>query len=281
MKDEIVLYTDSSSDLSNEEYRELNVKFIPLITTINDKDYADRIDMTPDEFYRKLEDPDVVPKTSMISPQRFENEFIEDIQLGKTIIFLSLSSGISSSVNSARIAKENLNYDKLHIIDSLGACVGQGLMIRKACELRDKGLDAESIVNEVEKMRDKMEYLFCPGSLEMLKRGGRISSAKAAIGTILKIKPICNFDKGYIKMFSKVRGEKALIKFFINYIKENPIGEERRIAIGHAQNMRMVELIKKALNENFGLTDIVVGEIGAVIGSHTGKETITVCYEKE
>ncbi|WBW95979.1 DegV family protein [Oceanirhabdus sp. W0125-5] len=278
MNNEIVIYCDSSCDLTIQEYKDLDVKLIPLITTVKGKDYLDRVDLEPKEFYEMLKEDGVVPKTTMINPQRFVEEFKEDMEKQKKIIFLSISSGISSSYNSAVVAKEMTDYKDLYIIDSLGASVGAGLLLRKTAEMRNNNKTVEEIIEEITFMKNKMEYLFCPGSLEMLKRGGRISSTKAAIGTILNIKPICHFDKGYIKMFSKVRGQKALIKFYINYLKENGYNSDYRFAIGHANNMKLVNALKEALNKNFGIDNIIVGDIGAVIGSHTGEGTVTLSF---
>lgn len=145
-------------------------------------------------------------------------------------------------------------------------------------ELKRAGCSAKDIVKELDHMRKNMGYLFCPGSLEMLKRGGRISSTKAAIGTILNIKPICHFDNGEIKMLSKVRGEKAFVKYCINHLKENGFDDTYKLAIGHAQNLKLVELIKSAIKKEFGIEDIFVGEIGAVIGSHTGEGTVALFF---
>ncbi len=278
MNNEIVIYCDSSCDLTVQEYKDLNVKLIPLITTVKEKDYLDRVELQPSEFYEMLKEDGVVPKTTMINPQRFIEEFKEDMEQHKKIIFLSISSGISSSYNSAEVAKEMTEYEDLHVIDTIGASVGAGLLLRKTVEMRDNDNTVEEIIEEITFMKNKMEYLFCPGSLEMLKRGGRISSTKAAIGTILSIKPICHFDKGYIKMFSKIRGEKALIKFYIKFLEDNGYNPNYKFAIGHANNIKLVNALKEALKEHFEIDDIIVGEIGAVIGSHTGEGTVTLCF---
>lgn len=279
---ELVIYTDSSCDLDKEFLENLGVKLIPLVTTIDGADYKDRVEITPLEFYEKLrEDKNLLPKTSLVTPNRFEQILKKDTEEGKKILVFTISSKLSGTYNSLLMAKEELGYEDIYAVDSKGASIGVGLLVIKAVEMAKEGRTVEDIVQEVTYMRDNMEYVFAPGSLEMLRRGGRISSTKAAIGNILSIKPICHIKDGAISMFSKIRGEKALVRFYMKELKDRQVDSNYTIGIAHANNPKLVEIIKVKLKEEFNIDNLVVTEIGAVIGTHIGEGTTTICFVRK
>lgn len=280
--DKVKIFTDSGCDLDIDYLNQLGVNLIPLTVNIGDNTYEDRFTITTKEFYEKLETIDDVPKTSQINPGIFENKFKEALEDGSHIVYISLSSGLSGTYQSACIAKDIIGSDRLHIVDSKGASVGFGLIVREAALGAMNGKSAEEIVERAVYMRDRMEYIFAVGSLEMLKRGGRISGAQAVIGTLLNVKPILQFDDGKIVPYEKVRGEKGIIKMMIDTMKERGYNIENQvIGLNYSADTRLCMTLKAEIEKNFNVKEFVISEIGSVIGSHVGAGTISVFFMRK
>lgn len=278
----IKIVTDSGCDLERDYANELGVHVIPLTVFFDDEEYYDRVTISTAEFYEKLRNFKGMPKTSQINPARFIDEFKKLLDEGYHIIYISLSSGISGTYQSALIAKDELNSEDIDIVDSKGASVGFGLIVREAALMNKNGRTREEILDRVIYMRDRMEYIFAVGNLEMLKRGGRISSSKAVIGNLLNIKPILQFDDGKIVPYDKVRGEKAIIKKMIETMKERGFEIEKQvIGLNYSRNYDFCMQIKEEIEKTFGVKEFVISEIGPVIGSHVGEGTNSVFFMRK
>lgn len=278
----VKIYTDSGCDLDLEYLKELKVNLIPLTVNFENQIFEDRVSITTKDFYERLKKTNDVPKTSQITPAIFTSKFEEALRDGSYVIYISLSSGLSGTYQSACISKEMLGSDKLFIVDSKGASVGFGLLVREAALMAMNGKPAEEIVERVVFMRDRMEYIFAVGSLEMLKRGGRISSAQAVIGTLLNVKPMLQFEDGKIVPFDKVRGDKGIIKKMIDTMKERGHDIENQvIGLNFAADTRLCMTLKEEIEKNFNVKEFIISEIGSVIGSHVGEGTVSVFFMRK
>lgn len=275
----IKIYTDSACDLDLDYLEELGVSMIPMGVYFDTEEYKDRVTLTTKEFYEKIKSFKGQPKTSQVNPAQFVEVFQKGLDEGYHIICLCFSSKLSGTYQSAVIARETIGSEFIDTIDTRAASVGLGLIVREAALMAKSGKSRDEIIERVEFLRSKMEHIFAVGSLEMLKRGGRISTAQAMIGGILNVKPILQFQDGAIVPYDKVRGEKAIIKKMIDTMKERGSNiEEQVIGLNYSGTDSLCLELRKEIEEAFGVKEFVISEIGAAIGSHVGSGTVAVFF---
>lgn len=205
--------------------------------------------------------------------------YIKKFDSDDETIVLTISSELSGTFQSARIASEEINQ-KIEIIDSKLATISNKLIIKNAVELRDKGCSFEEIVSRIKNDINKIVLYAGFNTLEYLVKGGRLSKVAGVAGTILKIKPLVTLSNGKIEMIKKSRGFTSLIQDIISRFSEDNIDLDAPIMIGYTKDDSSVELIKKFL-EDKGYTNISYTEIGAVIGVHAGPGAAAISYFKK
>lgn len=281
MKDmeKVKIFTDSCSDIPGKILDKYNIKMIPTPVNFGDEVYLDRETLSPKEFYKELNQTDEMPKTSRISPGVFVDEFQKALDEGYKVLSINFSSGLSGIFESAVVAKNTIGSSDIHIIDSKSASTGFGLSVLKAAKAIDEGTTLGKVIEEVVDSCAHMEHIFAVGSLEMLKRGGRISSSKAFIGNVLNIKPILHFQDGEILPLSKVRGKKRMMDYLIEMMEERGYKiKDQIIGINHSANPELARKMKAKIEKRFGVKEFFISEIGAAIGSHVGHDTVSVFF---
>lgn len=281
----IKIITDSACDLKREYIDKNNIGLLSLILNLEGKIIKDDLgkSLSYKDFYNKMRERPT-PTTSQVNAHDFEEEFVKHIKNGDSIIYISISSGLSGTFNSANIAKNNLLEEypeaKIELIDSLGASMGQGLLVLKACEMRDNGASVEEIVNWIEDNKRRVIHLVLVDDLNHLKRGGRISGATATIGGLLNIKPSAYLDnEGKLVQGEKIKGKKKALKFLANSIKERAIDSENEVLyICHADCNEEAETLKALVEEEIKFKDIVLNYAGNAIGAHAGSGALAVIY---
>lgn len=280
--EKIKIIADSACDFDKDYLDQLGVHVLPLTVNFGNETFYDRITIQPQEFYKKLNQIDDLPKTSQATPANFAEVFKKYLDEGYYVISLSFSSVLSGTYQSACIAKEMLNSDNITVIDTKGASVGFGLIVRSAALMVKEGKSKSEIIEKIEFMSDKMEYIFAVGNLDMLKKGGRISTTQAVMGKLLNVKPILQFDKGRIVPYDKVRGEKGIIKKLIETMKERGHNIKNQvIGLNYSGDNELCMQIKQEIEKEFGVSEFVISEIGAAIGSHVGSGTVSVFFLRE
>jgi DegV family protein with EDD domain len=277
----IKIVTDSGADLSKELIERYNIKVIPIPVKLGDRNYKDGENITPIEFYTKLEAEDISPSTSMINPYTFEEEFKELLKDYQEIIYISFSSQLSGIYNSAKMVQKNLGEDKVSVIDSKAASLGLGLIVLKAAQLLEEGKSKDVIISKVEEAISRMKHIVAIGSLEMLKKGGRISATQAFIGSLLNIIPMIEVSpEGKLVPLTKLRGEKRCIRYILDTFEERAeLAEEEPIGIGHANNIDLAQKIATKIKEEYNIKDIIITDIGAAVGSHAGSGTVALFFQ--
>jgi len=277
----IKIVTDSGSDLSIELAKENNIEVIPIPVQLGDKEYKDRVNLAPADFYTWLEENDKLAITSRISPYEFKEKFTELLNDYDKIIYISFSSQLSGIYESALLAQEMLNSTQVKVIDSKAASLGQGLIVLKAARLAAQMKDEAEIITELQDMIDNLEHVFGVGSLEMLKRGGRISTTKAYLGSLLNIKPILQITKdGRIIPLSKVRGEKRFFKYMLDIMQERGVDLSNQIiGIGHGREYDKAKKLAAMIKKEYNVQEVIITEIGAAIGAHVGAGTVLLCFQ--
>ena len=286
MKD-YILISDSTADLPIEVIKELNVKIIPFSYSINDDlyyYYLDERDGNINEFYGNLKEG-AMPVTSQINPMTYEDEFKKCIKDGKDVLYLSFTSGLSGSYQSALIARnavlEKYPDAKIEIIDSLAASVGQGVFLYLAAKLKEKGKSIDELVAWVNENAGKVSHWFMVEDLFHLNRGGRLSAVSAVVGSALKIKPILSVDEeGKLVVKAKTRGVNKALDYLVNKPGEESKNLSELVAvIGHADAMDKAEKIKSMVIEaGMKEENIMIAPIGPIIGTHVGSGMAAIAY---
>ena len=279
---EFVIITDSSSDLPVAVAEELGVKVIPLeVNMEGDIRLNDQIDIK--EFYAYLRAKHGA-KTSAINIDRFTEAFEPFLADGKDVLYISFSSGLSATYMAAKNAAEDLSEKytdaKVVVVDSLCASLGQGLMVKLAADKKNSGANIEEVVAYVEEIRPNLAHWFTVEDLFFLKRGGRVSAATAVVGTMLQIKPILHVDdEGKLISMDKARGRQGSLKALFDKMKESAIEPAKQtVYISHGDCYEDAKKLADMITDELGVTDILISEIGPVIGAHAGPGTVALFY---
>lgn len=276
-----VITVNSTVDLPKEWLEERKVPVIPLKYTIDNETYTDMEGLSSKEFFEKLRDGKMAT-TSQINPEEARAQLKPFLKEGKDVLHLGFSSGLSGTYNSMRIAGEELKEEypeaKIIIIDTLCACLGEGLLLYKALQLKEAGKTIEETAKWVEENKLHICHNVTVDDLFHLHRGGRISKASAVLGSVVQIKPIIHMDEnGKLQVIGKERGRKKSLNKIVDMAVEQIKGWDNDIAmITHGDCQEDAEYVAKLVRERLGIENILINNIGTVIGSHTGPGVVAV-----
>lgn len=267
----IKIICDSLSDVNKEYLEEYDIDVVPLTLILNEKEYRDGVDIDPDEFYKILRNENVYPKTSQATYAQFKEIFDKYTKEGKKIIYISGSSAATGTCQSAIMAK-NDTEGEIYIFDTYNFSFGAGIFVVKAAQMIKEGKTIEETLNALEVLKEKCILMFSVDTLEYLQKGGRISSTKAAIGSILNIKPILEVKDGLVSQVGQVRGKKNVLNKMIEYVKEQ-LGEDieqDEIYIGYSDDLKEKDKLTEIAKEVFKPKKIGYFKVGTCIGAHSG-----------
>lgn len=277
----ICIVTDSTADLTPSQAEALGVTVRPLSVVFGDKVYLDGIDIRPDTFYSMLADSPTLPTTSQPSPGEFVELYEGLFAKGcETIVSIHISSGLSGTAQAAKQAAEHLGKD-IRVIDSRSISVGIGVQVIAAAEAVKAGKSVEEVLQVVETSRLNHEVLFTLNTLEYLAKGGRIGKAKSLLGSILNIKPIIRVDDGIYVDAGKARSQKQALEQIVHLLVDLSKGRKAKrigVAVGAATEAGL--RLKELMQAEFGI-EPTFGQVGPVIGVHTGPGTVGVAIEFE
>lgn len=276
----VKIMIDSASDISITEAKELGVIMMPMIISFGEQDYNDGVDLLPTEFYEKLIESDVMPKTSQISQYRFEEAFEEYTKNGDTLVVITISSKLSGTYNSAKLASENF-VGKVFVVDSLSAAIGERLLCQYGLRLVDEGLSAKEVANKLDVAKNKINIIAIVNTLEYLKKGGRISSAVAFAGSMLSIKPVLSVIDGKVELIGKAMGSKKATNHLNRIVEEKGVDFSMPYGVLWAGLDRSV--LDKYIKDSAALwqdyTDNIPSYIlGGTIGTHVGPGAVGVAF---
>lgn len=278
----IKIITDSTSDIDLKYAQELNVEVVPLKVIIDEKEYKDRIDLQPEEFYDLLVNSQTLPSTSQPSPQDFVDLYETAKNNNDSVIVITLSSVISGTYQSANLAKDLVDYDDIYVIDSLGTTQMQRLLVLKAVALRNEGMNAQDLYTFLEAYKHRIRLFAFVDTLEYLYKGGRLSRTAATAGTLLKFKPIIGFDEGKLDVFAKARGtQKATAKIIDLIQQDGEMDLDEPICIGYTGSSDGLDKFENTLRETLHFGETLHGIVGPVIGTHAGPGARLIAYVKK
>lgn len=279
----VKIIVDSASDIKVTYAEANNIGFAPLKTNLGGIEYRDGIDIVPDVFYDKLEANKDLAHTSQVNPGEFSDLFEKEINAGNDIVVITISSGLSGTYQSACLAAADYP-ERVFVVDSLSATAGEQVLIERAIAMRDAGCSALEIFNELIVLRKKTRLFVRVDTLEYLKRGGRISKTSAVLGGILGIRPILTLNgEGKLETVGKPRGTGASHKMMNESIAAcGGIDFSMPVVITYAGDLSD-GVVQKYLDDSAHVyknhvDQLKIGQLGCVIGTHTGPGAIVVAF---
>jgi DegV family protein with EDD domain len=275
----VKIITDSTSDLTPEILKKADISIVPLYVNFNEKSFIDGVNITTKELYERVEEYGCLPKTAAGSPADFHKVFKSFIEEGMDILFIGLSSELSSHLQNAILAASDFPEGKIHIVDSLNLSSAIGLLVMKAVDFKNQGLSASEIAEKVRELVPKVRTAFIIDTLDYLYKGGRCSALQNFVGGVLKIRPVVKVVDGKMILAQKLMGkrERALTTMLTSVLKEKDAIDPSRIMVTHSLS-NDAEYLKSKLEENLHIKDIIITQAGCVISSHCGPNTIGILY---
>lgn len=285
MKDYAII-TDSASDLTDALAKKLDLTVLPLKFIIEGVEYPDYLDhraMSPEDFYAKVR-KGLMPSTAQVNIQEYLDACEPVLKQGKDVLVIVFSSALSGTYNSARVALEQLReaypQRKLHLVDTLAASLGEGLLVVKAAEMRKLGYSIEDVSKYLEAHKLNLAHWFTVSDIQHLKRGGRISGAAAIVAGVLNINPVLHVsNEGKLVSRMKVIGRKKALIALVNKMKESyDPTMSKTVFISHGDCLEDANKLKEMIEKEIDCNVELVNFVGPVIGAHSGPNTIALFF---
>lgn len=279
MPSNIAIVTDSSAYLP-KEYVDQYGLYVPSLTLIwGDRIYKDGVDIDAAEFYDLLRIAEELPTTSQITVHEYKEIFEKLLAEGKEIIVMSISKGISATYNSALTAKEEIDSDKIHVVDTKLVSMALGFQVLAVARAAEAGASVEECLEITEKAYEKIGVYFTVDTLEFLHRGGRINTAKRLMGTALNLKPLLEIRDGVIEAVGSVRSQRKALARMQQMIEKRIEGQTPlRISVFHAGVPELAKQYAAHLEEVWNPVESIITHVSPVVGSHVGPGTISVAW---
>ena len=283
-----VITTDTCCDLPKDYLKEKEIEEVSLYYNMNGSVYGNDQEMDIKEFYDRMRGGEM-PTTMAANPEELEEMFEKYLSAGKSVLHLAFSSELSSSCGNAMVAARELNEkytdNKVIVIDTLAASLGQGLMVYKAEELRQNGKTIDETATWLEENKLHVCHQFTVDDLNHLYRGGRVSKLTAVAGTIIQIKPILHVsDEGKLVPIGKARGRKKSLTALVDNMQRT-MGSYRDkndiVFISHGDALEDAEYVANLVKERFGIEKFLINPVSPTIGAHSGPGTIALFYMGE
>ena len=274
----IRIITDSTCDITREDQEKHNIKIIPLTVNFADASYEDGVDITNEQFFEKLEASKVLPTTSSVAPQTFTNAFKECLDAGDEIVGIFISGEVSGTYHAACMAKDSLDSDRIHLVDSRNTTLAMALLVYEAVKNRDEGMPAAEIADHIRSLTPKVRLMAMVNTLKYLHKGGRLSLTSAVIGEVLGIKPIASIVDGKVAAIGKARGIPATFKAMLQKALDDLPDKRYGFTFGHICAPELFDKFIDYMKEPLQITEWFTCNIGCIVGTHTGKGAVGFAY---
>ena len=272
------IITDTTSDLTMERGKELGVDIMCLRVRFGDEDYVCGKELSNEQFYEKLESSPHHPATSAVNPTEFTEVFKKYLDAGDEIVGIMFSSKMSATYQNAVIAADEFDTDKIHIIDSEIGLTGEALLVEHAVKLRDEGKSAQEIEDAIRELIPRIRVYLVVDTMEYLKRGGRISSGKAFVGSLLHVHPVMRIVADGALPIGKVKGKKSCNTWLVDKLKEEPADTDYPLVIGHSNALERANEFEQQLRDAGISNEFKTNCIGPIIGTHAGPNCLGIGY---
>ncbi len=276
------IMTDSAADFSLREAEQRGLLILPLPITFENKVYLQERDPGFLEFFQMLQQSPTIPSTSQATPADYMERFVDAKQAGDELVAITLSSELSSTYQSGLLAKAELGYDCIHVVDGRTAVMGQRILVDVALEMRDQGKTGAQIVAALNGLRGRVRIYAMLDTLEYLKKGGRISKSAAMIGTLIDLKPLIVVRDGKVQVADRARGIGGGIKKLFELIDKGPkMDRNYPIYFGFANTPQNCERFREEAQVRYNLGDTPMPPIGGVIGTHIGPGATAIAFVEQ
>lgn len=276
----IHIVTDSTADLNKELIEKFNIHVVPLTIQIDGESYIDGVNIQPEEFLEKMKGAKELPKSSQPAIGVFKELYDKLGENGDQIISIHMTGGMSGTVKSAQAAAE-MSQSDVTVIDSQFISFALSFQVKAAAEMVEQGNSKESIIEELNKIRDNTKLFVVVDTLENLVKGGRIGKGTAFLGSLLSIKPIACLAEGVYTPVAKVRSHKQVVNYLFKQFQEDSKGKTiKAVGISHAHGFSMATPLMELIQDT-GYNDIEVSFTSPVISTHTGEGAIGFMYMME
>ena len=280
----VQIITDSAADLQPQEYEQLGVTCIPLRVAFGDDEYQENVDLGKDRFYELLTGSEEFPKTSQASPVVLEALFERAKEQGDEAIYITLSSSLSGTYQTACMVREDVDYEGNFVFDGKNATGGQRLLVEYACRLRDEGKNSAQIIAGLESIRDRIELYACVNTLEYLHKGGRISHAVYTLGNLAQIKPIISVDvEGKVTLPGKAMGMRKGMDMLCKRLTARKPDGDHPVYVMYTDDRSVAQTLAARMEaQGLGsVPDERIIQVGAAIGAHIGPGACGIVYVGE
>lgn len=283
MRDYVII-SDATCDLSQEYVDKNNIEIIGMNVYMGDQSFVHYLDfrnMNIEDFYHHLNNG-VVATTSQVNALTYEEKFSKYLKEGKDVLYICFSSGLSGTYEACLLCANMLNEkyeNKVYVVDSLAASSGEGLLVMGACNNKQKGLTIEENVQWLEENKLRIAHWFTVDDLMYLKRGGRLNTTSAIVGSALKIKPILHVDdEGHLVNVAKAHGRKSSIKMLFDKFDSSFIDNDLPVIITHGNCIDDALILKEMVNNKYPDKEVLINDMGFVIASHTGPNILVILF---
>ncbi|MCR4956370.1 MAG: DegV family protein [Lachnospiraceae bacterium] len=279
------ILTESTCDLLPQLAEKLKLHVVRLHVLLDGKDYENYLDgreLSFKDLYDSMRNKKL-PTTSQVNIESFKEEMESIFKQEKDILYVAISGAMSGTLCAGKMAAEELKEKypdrKVLIVDSLGASMGEGLLVYLAAKKKEKGATLEETFDYTRSLVPNLSHLFMVQDLMHICRGGRANKSAAIMGSVLNIKPVMNVtEDGVLNVVQKVQGRKTGIKRMVNMVKENILSVDQPVFVGHGDCLAEAEAFAQKLKDEIGIKTVYINYIGAVCGCHTGPGILGVFY---
>jgi len=274
----IRIVTDSSCDLPDDLVKRWNIEIVPLTIRFGDKEFLDRVELPVEQFWDECAASSVLPSTAAPSPEQFASAYRRLREEGaEGIIVITLSSEISATFQSAELAARDFDAIPVRVVDSRSTTLGLGMIVLVAARSADGGAGLDDIEQATRDLSTRTRVFGAIDTLDNLKKSGRVSNAKAMFATALSIKPLIEVKDGQVQQAGRQRTRSKALAHVVARLAEHE-GRIENLAVLHAHCDDVEAFVKMV--EPYADGEVVVGEIGPVVGSHVGRGTIGVAFHE-
>ena len=273
----IRVVTDSGADIPKEMAQELGIRIVPLTIHFGDEERRDGVDLSQEEFYRRLRAGEM-SRTTQPAPADFEAAYRGLAEEGaEAIISCHLSSKLSGTFQSAALAAQAVDVP-VHVVDTRSASLGTGLVAIEAARLAREGADVKVILARAHSIIAQQRVLFMVDTLEYLQRNGRIGKAQAFVGGLLNVKPILTLDDGVVAPLERARGRNKAVARLLERLSETAGGVPLRVAVVHGDAPAEAAALAEQIRSRVRVAEMITAVLGPTIGTHAGPGTLGIVY---
>ena len=272
----VQILTDSTSDILPEEAEQKGVRVVPLLVNFGEEAFRENVEITHQEYFRRLAQAESLPTTSQPTPQDFLAHFEQVRDAGDSLVCVLLAS---KQVEGEKIPPYFTSLDEIYIVDSQQALCGLRMLVDFACVLRDEGLSAREIAEQVESASHRVRLFGIVNTLEYLHKGGRLPASMAVVGTLLKVKPLITLREGEVGILGKGLGVKNGLDNLLKLMGDE-IHPEPRLPLyfGYTQTHNLCDQLRERVVEKYHPARVEQNSVGAVVGTHVGPDGAVVVY---